>query len=100
MNLMEPKKGLFIAFEGIDGCGKTTQIKKLVHYLFDRHKHNHIVFTRNPYKDQSIRAILREDDNPMSRAEKIAELYIKDRENQIAEVVLPFLSKGHFVLTD
>jgi dTMP kinase len=91
---------VFIAFEGIDGCGKTTQIKKFVHYLFDKHKHNHIVFTRNPYKDVNIRAILREDDDALTQAEKLAELFIADRKKQAEEAIEPALGKGFFVVTD
>ena len=97
---MDKKRGVFIAFEGIDGCGKTTQIKKFVHYLFDKHKHNHIVFTRNPYKDVNIRAILREDDDALTQAEKLAELFIADRKKQAEEAIQPALGKGFFVVTD
>jgi len=97
---MDKKRGVFIAFEGIDGCGKTTQIKKFVHYLFDKHKHNHIVFTRNPYKDVNIRAILREDDDALTQAEKLAELFIADRKKQAEEAIEPALGKGFFVVTD
>lgn len=93
-------RGMFIAFEGIDGCGKTTQIKKFVQYLFDRDKHNHIVFTRNPYLDTNIRGILREDDNALSQAERLAELFIADRKKHSEEVVLPALAKGQFVVSD
>jgi dTMP kinase len=97
---MESQRGKFIVFEGIDGCGKTTQIKRFVNYLFDMDKHHHIVFTRNPYKDYSIREILRSDSDPLSQAEKIADLFINDRKNQVNEIVNPFLDKGHFVLCD
>ena len=91
---------MFIAFEGIDGCGKSTQVKKFIEYLFDIDKHNHIFLTREPYKDVSIRKILREDSDPYSQSEKIAELYIKDRLVHINEVILPNLEKGNIVVTD
>ena len=91
---------MFIAFEGIDGCGKSTQIKKFAKYLFDKDKHNHIVFTRNPYRDVRIREILRLDDNPNSQAEKLAELFIGDRIKHSEEVVKPALEKGMYVITD
>jgi len=94
------KKGLFITFEGIDGCGKSTQIRKFVEYLFGRSKHNHIVLTRNPYKNRNIRAILREDEDPLTRAEKLAELFVADRKNQVDELIVPNIERGHFVVSD
>ena len=94
------KKGLFIAFEGIDGCGKSTQIRKLVQHLFEKSKYNHIVLTRNPYKNINIRQILTEDSDPYTQAELLAQLYITDREHQVEETVKPNLEKGHLVLTD
>jgi len=94
------KKGIFIAFEGIDGCGKSTQIRKLVEHIFELSKHNHIILTRNPYKDTNIRRILSEDMDPLSRADKLAELFINDRKNQTAEIIVPNLANGHFVISD
>ncbi len=94
------RTGIFIAFEGIDGCGKSTQIKKLVQYIFEKDKHHHIVLTRNPYKDTNIRAILTQDSDPLSQADKLAELFINDRRKQVEELILPNLEKGHFVVTD
>ena len=40
-------KGSFIVFEGIDHCGKTTQIDLLKEYFYD-HKKSDVVFTREP----------------------------------------------------
>lgn len=97
---MDNKRGIFIAFEGVDGCGKSTQIKKFVDYLFLKDKHHHIILTRNPYKDVNIRKILREDDNPLSKSEKLAELFINDRKEMVEDVVIPNLTKGHFIVTD
>lgn len=94
------KKGIFIVFEGIDGCGKSTQIKKFVEYLFNVDKHNHIFLTRNPYKNQNIREILRKDDNPLTRAEKLAGLFIEDRFKHVEEVVKPNLEREIIVVSD
>lgn len=94
------KKGMFIAFEGIDGCGKSTQVRNLVHHIFEKSKYHHVVLTRNPYKNVSIREILHQDTDPYSQAEKLAELYINDRKDQVEEVVKPNLKDGFFVVTD
>lgn len=98
--MTESKKGVFIAFEGIDGCGKSTQIRRFVEYLFNLDKHNHVILTRNPYKNVNIRKILREDNDPMTKADILADMYIDDRILQVEEVITPNLKKGHFVVTD
>ena len=97
---MLEKKGIFIAFEGIDGCGKSTQIRKFVDYLFNKDKHHHIIFTREPYKDTNIRKILREDKDPLSKADEIADLYVEDRKKHVEEAIVPNLDKGNIVVTD
>jgi len=94
------KKGIFIAFEGVDGCGKSTQIRRFVDWLFLKDKHNHIILTRNPYKDVNIRGILREDNDPHSKSEQLAKLFINDRKIMAEEVVIPNLLQGHFVVSD
>lgn len=97
---MDNKRGLFIAFEGIDGCGKSTQIKKFVEYLFNLDKHNHVVLTREPYKDVNIREILKQDSDPYSQADRIADLFIFDRKKHCEEIIIPNISKGNIVVSD
>ena len=93
-------KGLFIAFEGIDGCGKSTQVWKTAKYLADKSKYNHVVVTREPYKNQDIRKILQSEDDPYSQAMNLAELYIEDRKRHAEEILNPNLEKGCIVISD
>ena len=94
------KRGKFIVFEGIDGCGKSTQIWKLAKYLSELSKYNHVLVTRNPYKSREIREILTLKEPAETQAEKLAELFIKDREEHVNELVKPHLEKGHYVICD
>ena len=43
---MKHTRGIFITFEGLDGCGKTTQIDRLAKAL--RSEHREVVVTREP----------------------------------------------------
>jgi len=94
------RKGMFIVVEGIDGSGKSTQIKNLAYHIFSKSKYHHIILTRNPYKNVNIRDILHQDSNPYSQAEKLADSFIADRTQQAEEIILPNLEKGHFVISD
>lgn len=94
------KGGMFITFEGVDGCGKSTQVKKFVDYLFGLDKHNTVILTREPYKEVSIRKILRESSNPLEDAERLANLFVNDRKQHCEELILPSLEKGLFVVSD
>lgn len=94
-------KGLFITFEGIEGCGKTTQIKLLADYL--RGLGREAVLTREPggssIGDQ-IRSILLNSSN--TKMSPIAELllYAAARNQHIYELIRPALSGGKIVLCD
>jgi len=94
------KRGLFITFEGIDGCGKSTQTWLLGKYISGLNKYNHIIMTREPWRDINIRKILRESDDPYSEAEKLARMYIKDRRNHVLSLIGQKLSKGLHVISD
>jgi dTMP kinase len=91
----------FITFEGIEGCGKTTQIRLLAASLMDAG--HDVTLTREPggcpIADQ-VRAILLDAGN--SAMTPLAELllYAAARAQHIREVVAPALSRGGIVLCD
>ncbi|MEK7143750.1 MAG: hypothetical protein AAB820_00250, partial [Patescibacteria group bacterium] len=96
------KKGKFIVLDGIDGCGKGTQVKLLANHLFDGDKKNHIFLTREPYNSEyyaKIRQFLKEGINPKDNAEVLTELFVKDRKVH-AELIGNFLSRGIHVICD
>ncbi len=94
------KKGLFITFEGIDGCGKTTQVRRLAKHILELNKYNHVLITREPYKNKNIRKILQEDSDPYSQAKKLAYLYTEDRKLHVKELIFDAIKKNLFVISD
>ena len=94
------KKGLFITFEGADGCGKTTQMKLLAEYL--KEKGIDVVLTREPGGKglgEKVREILLNYDGPVSdRCESF--LFLADRAQNIDIIVKPAVEEGKIVLCD
>jgi len=96
------KRGKFVAFDGMDGSGKGTQVKLLVEKLFDLDKRNHILLTREPYNSvyyDEIRELLRNGKKPKDNAEKMAELFVKDREFHCG-LIGKLLIDGVYVISD
>ncbi|MEM0465762.1 MAG: dTMP kinase [Candidatus Pacearchaeota archaeon] len=91
---------MFIVFEGIDGCGKSTQIVKFTEFIFNKDKGNHIILTREPYKSKEIREILKINEDPKEKSEKLTELFIEDRRKHIEEIINPALNKNLIVICD
>ncbi|RNI18334.1 dTMP kinase [Flexivirga caeni] len=90
---------VFIAFEGGDGAGKTTQIELLRVRLVDAGYD--VVVTREPGGTplgESIRAVLLHGDHVAPRAEAL--LFAADRAHHVATVVRPALARGAVVLQD
>ena len=95
--------GKFIVIDGMDGSGKTTQIMKIVNYIFKKDKRNHVVLTREPYKSTDgleIRRLLGESKDPMEKGYKLADLFVNDRKFHIKEVIEPALAEGLYVVSD
>lgn len=94
------QKGLFITFEGADGCGKTTQLNLLYEYL--KNKGYDVVITREPGAaglGEKIRELLLNYDGEVSsRCESF--LFLADRAQNIDIIVKPALQKGRIVLCD
>ncbi|MBD3164622.1 dTMP kinase [Candidatus Woesearchaeota archaeon] len=89
-------KNLFIVFDGMDGCGKSTQVSLLHDYLFRKDKRIRILTTREPTFGRygiRIRDMLSKHKNPYSDAEVLTELYVKDRQDHVDNLILPFLRK-------
>jgi len=90
----------FISFEGIEGSGKTTQVKLLRDYL--EKKGYKVVTTEEPGGTKiglKIREVLL---NPENHMEPLTELllYNASRAQHIREVIYPALMRGDVVITD
>lgn len=93
-------QGLFITFEGPDGCGKTTQMKLLAEYL--EKKGEEVVLTREPGGKglgEKVREILLNYDGEVSdRCESF--LFLADRAQNVDIIVNPAVKAGKIVLCD
>jgi dTMP kinase len=93
--------GFFITFEGLDGCGKSTQLEKLAAVL--RQEGRPIVVTREPGGTtigDRIRAILLDSATGKLSPEAELALMFASRAQHLGEVILPALAHGKIVLCD
>ena len=100
-------RGKFIVIEGIDGCGKTTQIEEISRWLPKSglmKKSSKLVKTREPggsLLGKKLRNLILENDknnNPCSLAELL--LYSADRAEHVSKIISPALEKEDWVLSD
>ena len=94
-------RGKLITCEGIDGCGKTTQLRLLGQYFAEREIE--FIATREPGGTElgrKIRALLL--DGAEGSVEPLAELllYCADRAQHVRRLILPALERGQLVLSD
>jgi len=93
--------GYFITFEGVEGCGKTTQIKLLSDFLTTRGVRT--LLTREPGGcpiADKIRTILLDAENRAMLPLAELMLYAAARAQHVGEIIAPALSEGNVVLCD
>jgi len=94
-------RGKFITFEGLDGCGKSTQLEKLAAALRDRGIPP--IVTREPggtsMGEEIRRLLLHTGTSGLAPQAELA-LMFASRAQHIKEVIEPALSAGHTVLCD
>ncbi len=94
-------RGKFITFEGLDGCGKTTQLENLAGEL--RRQGLDVVTTREPGGTETgerIRAVLLDSRTAGLHAYAEMALMFASRAQLLAEVIEPALHSGFWVLCD
>ncbi len=100
-------RGKFIVIEGIDGCGKTTQIDELSKWLPKSgliKKESQLITTREPGGSQlgeKLRSLIldnNENNKPSSLAELL--LYSADRAEHVSKIIAPALKNNDWVISD
>ncbi len=94
-------KGAFITFEGIDGCGKTTQARLLAEKL--RERGVTVLDTREPGGTRigtRLREILIDPEHTAMAPMCELMLYLADRIQHLREVIRPAMARGHTVICD
>ncbi len=92
---------MFLSFDGVDGAGKSTQIRLLADWLRARGKE--VIECRDPGSTplgEKLRAILLEEhDMPIHRKSEML-LYMAARAQLVEEVIRPALAAGQWVVSD
>ena len=94
-------RGKFITFEGGEGCGKSTQIKRLKEAL--EKDGVEVILTREPggtWLSEEIRRLIKDQatDAPCDRSELL--LFLAARAQLVRNVIRPALESGTWVLSD
>ena len=95
------KKGLFITFEGADGSGKTTMLKKTAEYLCG--KGYEVITSREPggtVISEKIRELILDPENKEMDPVAEALLYAASRAQHVNQLIKPSVDQGKIVLCD
>lgn len=92
---------MFITFEGLDFCGKSTQVKLLEKYFIDKNKD--VIIIREPGGtniSEKIRNILLDKKNKEMLIETELILFAASRSQLVGEVIIPALENKKIVISD
>ena len=94
-------RGIFITFEGVEGCGKSTHSKLLFEYL--KNSGYRVLHTREPggtKLGEAVRRVLL--DSPKILISDMAELFLFEacRAQIVKEIIMPALGKDLIVISD
>jgi len=90
-------KGIFIVLDGMDGSGKSEMARLLYKYLNSKNDKYDIMMTKEPTNEiygKEVRSMLANEKNPHENAEKMLELFMRDREEHLKNKIIPFLNKS------
>lgn len=95
-----PYPGKFIVFEGLDGSGQSTQTKLLGDFL--KKERHQVILTKEPtlasQAGKKIKKIL--DEKIKIEPAELQELFARDREEHLKNLILPALAKEEIVISD
>src|SRR6056297_1943096 len=94
-------KGLFVTFEGTEGSGKTSVIRRVQSYF--ENKGIPVLVTREPggsHIAEQIRSILLSKENKEMDVKTEALLFAASRRQHLTEIIRPALNEGKLVLCD
>lgn len=92
---------MFITFEGLDFCGKSTQVQLLEEHL--KKNNREVILIREPGGtniSEKIRNILLDKKNKEMLVETELVLFAASRAQLVGEVILPALAENKFVISD
>jgi dTMP kinase len=90
----------FIVLEGGEGSGKTTQSRRLAHWLRDRGRDVVLTFEPGDTKvGAQLRSVMLHDDVPIDARTELL-LMLADRAQHVAEVIRPALARRATVISD
>ena len=92
---------MFITFEGLDFCGKSTQVKLLEKYLLAENKQ--VLLIREPGGtaiSEKVRDVLLDRKNSEMFLETELILFSASRAQLVREKIIPHLEKGYYIISD